>query len=264
MLQENRSFDSYFGMLNPYRQANGWTMGDDDQTYTVDGIDDKLDKLTNFDDENEPFMLFKLKSTCLDDMTSAWLESYGDVNRYNFLLNRPILMDGFVHTAENFAKLGEGDGEFTDLQGKRAMGYYDQDILNYYYYMAAQFAISDRWFSPVSSKSTPNRIATYTGGTTQGLVRDPYVDDKFTDQLNIQTIFQELDQNGVSWKIYYSLTAGGCTDEDGDCGQGGHSSDYPVTTFSDFSYSGQIPLLEPEPRGLYCAHHRLQAGGWRS
>ena len=246
MLQENRSFDSYFGMLNPYRIANGWTMSEDNQTYTVDGIDDKLTKFTNYDDENEAFQLFKTKSTCLDDMTSAWLESYGDVNRYDFKLTRGILMDGFVHTAEGFAKAGAGDGDFTDLQGKRAMAYYDQDTLNYYYYMAAQFAISDRWFSPVSSKSTPNRIATYTGGTTQGLVRDPYVDDKQTEQMNIMTIFQELDQAKVSWKIYYSLTAGGCTDEDGDCGQGGHSSDYPVTTFSDFSYSTQYLYENPQ------------------
>jgi phospholipase C len=253
MLQENRSFDSYFGMLNPYRVANGWTMSEDNQTYTVDGIDDKLTKFTNYDDENEAFQLFKAKSTCLDDMTSSWLESYGDVNRYDFTVTRKMLMDGFVHTAENFAKDGSGDGEFTDLQGKRSMAYYDQDILNYYYYMAAQFSISDRWFSPVSSKSTPNRIATLTGGTTQGLVFDPYVDDKQTQQMNYLTIFQELDQAGVSWKIYYSITAGGCTEQDGDCGQGGHSSDYPVTTFSDFSYStkylyenpNQAPCIAP-------------------
>ena len=42
MLQENRSFDIYFGMLNPYRDSNGWNVGDDGKTYTVDGIDDKL------------------------------------------------------------------------------------------------------------------------------------------------------------------------------------------------------------------------------
>ncbi len=29
MLQENRSFDNYFGMLNAYRKANGWNIGDD-------------------------------------------------------------------------------------------------------------------------------------------------------------------------------------------------------------------------------------------
>jgi len=130
--------------------------------------------------------------------------------------------------------------------GKRAMGYYDQGILNYYYYMASQFAISDRWFSPVSSKSTPNRIATMTGGTTQGLVHDPFVDDKLTTPLSIQTIFQELDQNDVSWKIYYSITAGGCTDDDGDCGPGQQANDFPVTTFSDFSYSSQYLYANPQ------------------
>ncbi len=245
MLQENRSFDSYFGMLNPYRQANQWNVGDDGVTYTVDGIDDKLSKFVNSDDQGQSFGLFKFKSTCVDDMSSAWLESYGDVNRYDFAVSRPILMDGFVHTAEGFAMAGSGDGTFTDLVGRRAMGYYDQDILNYYYFMASQFAVSDRWFSPVSSKSTPNRIATMTGGTTQGLVRDPFVDDEFTTSLNIETIFQELDQHNVSWKIYYSITAGGCTDQDGDCGPGKQANDFPVTTFSDFSYSGRYLYQNP-------------------
>jgi len=239
MLQENRTFDSYFGMLNPYRESNNWNVGDDGDTYTVDGIDDKLSKFMNYDDEGQGFMLFKTRSSCLDDMSSAWLESYGDVNRYDFLLSRPILMDGFVHTAEGYAKSGAGDGTFTDLGGRRAMAYYDQGFLPYYYFMASNFAVSDRWFSPVSSKSTPNRIATMTGGTTQGLVRDPFVDDNFTTTLNIKTIFQELDENNVPWKIYYSLTEGGCDDEDGDCGPGGHSNDYPVTTFNDFAYSGK-------------------------
>jgi phospholipase C len=239
MLQENRSFDSYLGMLNPYRQSNNWNVGDDGNTYTIDGIDDKLTRFTNSDDEGQSFSLFKFKSTCVDDMSSAWLESYGDVSRFDFSVNRSMLMDGFVHTAEGFAKSGAGDGEFTDLVGKRTMGYYDQDLLNYYYYMASQFAISDRWFAPVSSKSTPNRIATMSGGTTQGLVHDPFVDDAITTPLNIGTIFQELDQNNVSWKIYYSITAGGCTEKDGDCGAGGQSNDFPVTSFSDFSYSSK-------------------------
>ncbi len=52
-------------------------------------------------------------------------------------------MNGFVHTAEGFAKYCAASsntcsGNFTDLVGKRAMGYYDQDFLNYYYYMASQ------------------------------------------------------------------------------------------------------------------------------
>ncbi len=246
MLQENRSFDSYFGMLNPYRQSNSYNVGDDGKTYLVDGIDDKLTTIFNSDDEGQAFPLFKLKSTCVDDMSSAWLESYGDVNRFDFSVNRSTPMDGFVHTAEGFAKSGAGDGAFTDLVGQRAMGYYDQGILNYYYYMASQFAVSDRWFSPVSSKSTPNRIATVTGGTTQGLTHDPFADDGVTTPLNINTIFQELDQNNVSWKIYYSLTAGGCSSRSGDCGLGAQSNDFPVTSFSDFTYASKYLYENPQ------------------
>jgi phospholipase C len=235
MLQENHTFDNYFGMLNIYRQANHWNIGDDGNTYNVDGIDDKLNSITNNDDEGTAFKLFKLKSTCVDDMTSAWLESYGDVNRYDFSTARGINMDGFVHTAEGFAKdcqtSGSCSGSYTDTTGERAMGYYDDTFLNYYYYMASQFALSDRWFSPVSSKSVDNRIATFTGGTTQGLTKDPGSDDKL-GQLNINNIFEELDQANVSWKIYYTVTEGFCTSESNCSG-----SRYPATFFSSLSYS---------------------------
>ena len=257
LMQENRTFDTYFGMLNPYRQANGLNVGDDGNTYNVDGIDDKL-STTNVDDEGASFPLFHTISSCLDDMTSSWLESYGDVNEYDFNVARPMLMNGFVHTAENFAKdatagVAAGEGVFTDLTGQRAMAYYRDTSasgaaeLNYYYYMASQFALSDRWFSPVSSKSTPNRIATMTGGTTQGLVFDPFKDDKLTTTLDIATIFEELDKASppVSWKIYYTLTEGGCDESDGDCGNQSNPSLSPVTTFSDFGYSGKYLYSNP-------------------
>ena len=252
MLQENHSFDNYFGMLNPYRAANGWNVGADGKTYNVDGIDDKLTKISNQSDEGTSYSLFKFTSSCIDDETSAWLESYGDVSRYDFSLTRSIVMDGFVHTAENYAKdcAATGSsicaGSFTDFTGKRAMGYYDQGFLNYYYYMASQFAVSDRWFSPLSSKSIPNRIATFTGGTTQGLVFDPGNDDHLP-QLTIPNIFQELDQANVSWKIYYTVTQGSCLHAD-EC-PGGPAS-YPATDFSYLSYS--YKYLYENPTGAVC------------
>jgi phospholipase C len=245
MMQENRTFDHYFGMLNPYRVANGYNVGDDGVTYTVDGIDDKLTTITNFDDEGQSFSPFKLSSTCIDDNSSSWLPSYGDVNRYDFSSSRLISMDGFVHTAEGYSKFCSipanncTGGQFTDLAGQRAMGYYDQNYLNYYYYMASQFAISDRWFSPVASESIPNRIAAMTGGTTQGLVHDAGSnEDNLGVQLAIPTIFEELDANNVSWKLYYSTTQDQCSsDKDGDCGSGQPVNKYPATTFSYFTYS---------------------------
>jgi phospholipase C len=246
MLQENHTFDDYFGMLNPYRVANGWNIGDDGNTYTVDGIDDKLSTISNEDDAGTAFPLFKFATTCIDDDSSAWLASYGDINRYDFLTTRPINMDGFVHTAEGFANScassGTCSGNFTDLTGERAMGYYDQGFLNYYYYMASQFALSNRWFSPVSSKSIPNRIATFTGGTTQGLVNDPGDDDHLS-QLAIPSIFQELDKAKVSWKIYYTVTDGYCLSED-DCSTSG-TSEYPATSFSYLTYSYQYIYENP-------------------
>ena len=233
MLQENHSFDNYFGMLNPYRAANGFDTGTDGTKYTVDGLDDKLTTIKNESDQGTVYQPFKFTSTCVDDMTSSWLESYGDMNRYDFASTRQIKTDGFVHTAQGFNNTcagvtGCGSGVFTDPSGQRAMGYYDQGFLNYYYYMASQFAVSDRWFSPVSSKSIPNRIATYTGGTIQGLVHDPGNDDHL-QQLMISTLMSKLDAKGVTWKIYYTETQGGCIAGD-DCTTAG-ASEFPATNF---------------------------------
>jgi phospholipase C len=250
MLQENHSFDNYFGMLNPYRHANNMYMGQDGNDYEVDGIDDKLTTISNQDDAGTSYPLFPFTSTCVDDMSSDWLSSYGDVDRYNFTTTRTVALDGFVHDAEGYANscLANGStcaGKFTDTTGQRAMGYYyggdsgggsAPDFLNYYYYMASQFAVSDRWFSPVSSKSIDNRIATFSGGTTQGLTKDPGGNDHLS-QLNLPSIFQELDAADVSWKIYYTVTEGLCTEDD-DCPSTGNSR-YPATDFQNFTYSFQ-------------------------
>jgi phospholipase C len=243
MLQENHTFDDYFGMLNPYRIANStngqpWNVGDDGNTYTIDGIDDKLNT-SNPEDSGTGIKLFKFTSTCIDDDSSAWLSSFGDVNRFDFATNRPIQENGFVHTAEGFATscntLGGCSGNFTDVDGQRAMGYYDQGFLNYYYYMASQFAVSNRWFSPVASKSVDNRIATFTGGTTQGLVDDPGLNDHLP-QLAIPTIFNKLQAANVTWRIYYTVTQGYCLADSDDCGTSANDK-YPATDFSDLTYS---------------------------
>jgi phospholipase C len=260
MLQENHTFDNYFGMLNVYRHNNGYNVGDDGKDYEVDGLYDYLPdgttvdlraSVSNQDDQGTNYNLFKFASTCVDDMSSDWLSSYGDVNRYNFLATRPINLDGFVHDAEGYANSCAQDntcsGKFTDLTGQRAMGYYDESFLNYYYYMASQFAVSDRWFSPVSSKSIDNRIATFTGGTTQGLTRDPGGNDHLP-QLSINNIFEELDKAGVSWKIYYTVTEGLCNDPD-DCPTTG-TSRFPATDFLNLSYSTHY--IYNNPSGAAC------------
>ncbi|HTF62500.1 MAG TPA: alkaline phosphatase family protein, partial [Edaphobacter sp.] len=285
MLQENHTFDNYFGMLNPYRQSNGYDKGIDGTIYDVDGLlngsSDKRDGqsydavrgstvISNKDKLGGSHTLYKLKSTCIDDASSAWTESFGDVNVNNALTTRPIRMDGYVSNADGFAnsKCPGNDpncpASYTDLRGDRAMGYYDEGFLNYYYYMASQFALSDRWFSPIQSKSIPNRIATFTGGTTQGLTQDPGGDDHL-GPATIDNIFKALDDAGVSWKVYYTVTNADCDPED--CKVG--STLLPSTTFSYLTYSfkyvggspsdpgGCVAPKQPDISNSFCVdpHH---------
>ena len=68
---------------------------------------------------------------------------------------RPAALNGFVWTAGHDARVKKPP--FNDYPGVRAMGYYDGGDLNYYYFMASNFATSDRWFSPVMTRTAPNR-----------------------------------------------------------------------------------------------------------
>jgi len=50
-----------------------------------------------------------------------------------------------------------GGNPFYDVDGIRAIGYYDSTDLNYYYFMASNFGTSDRWFNPVLTRTNSNR-----------------------------------------------------------------------------------------------------------
>ena len=96
---------------------------------------------------------------------------------------------------------------FFDQEGRRAMGYYDATDLPYAYFMASNFATSDRWFSPLSSNSEPNRMYAL-AATTHGHVHDPgtFCSDasSCSNPSNVvKNIFQLLDAAGITWKVYY-------------------------------------------------------------
>jgi phospholipase C len=81
------------------------------------------------------------------------------------------------------------------------MGYYDATALNYYYFMASKFSTSDRWFSPVMTRTSPNREYLM-AATSQGYVYPIGTDSGDQSLLSAKTIFQELQTAGISWKIY--------------------------------------------------------------
>ena len=181
MSQENRSFDTYFGHLNDYRASQGLSTD-------VDGMPANAANPA-FDGTIVP--AFHLQTMCVENTSADWATSHIDFNRFNETSDTPT-MDGFVVQA-GAAAIGQGS---QDTVGKRAMGYYTADDLPYYYFMASQFATSDRWFAPAPTETEANRLY-LVAATSAGHVHRP------TQQVSAKTIFDLLDTKNISYKIYY-------------------------------------------------------------
>jgi phospholipase C len=187
MVQENRSFDHYFGHLPDYWQANGFPAQQIDvmSATASNPSADGLSTVTSY----------HLKTVCHANLSPSWNESHVDWNRQN-PTSATATMDGFTFTAAAYAMNSHpGEPDVTDKAGIRAMGYYDSSDLNYYYFMASNFATSDRWFSPAMTRTQPNRMYLLSA-TSAGHVYP------LTAALTNKTIFEALDDAGVSWKIY--------------------------------------------------------------
>ena len=198
MLQENRSFDEYFGHLPDYWKAKGFPQATNGTTF-----DGEPSNASNVDDTGATVSAYNIATACTENPSPSWNEDHVDRNRNDSTSPNNAPMDGFVHTAGKDA-VGFG---FYDVLGHRAMGYYTGDQLNYYYFMASSFATSDRWFSPVMSRTQPNRMYLY-AATSEGHV---YPLAPGSAQLTSQTIFQLLQNQGISWKIYAHSDKNGCS-----------------------------------------------------
>ncbi len=146
MMQENQSFDRYFGQLNAYRQSKGY--GPD-----VNGTPATASELAF--DHSTMFTPFHMLSMCTEDLSSYWNESHNDWNHFAPTTATP-LMDGYANSAGNNSRNTTPPG--FDINGQRVMGYYDDSDLPYYYFMATQFAMSDAWFSPLMSNTPSSRL----------------------------------------------------------------------------------------------------------
>jgi phospholipase C len=184
MMQENRSFDAYFGKMNDHRASLG--LGRD--------ADDIASNFTVTADDGTPVSNFDLGTSCIFNTSAAWTESHGDVNKFGSGDNDPVLLNGFLHTA---GSQSANDGD-TDTRGIRVMGFYTQSDLPAPYNLAAQFATSDRFYAPAPVQTEDNRLYAM-AATSQGLAHPP---QDTNTQLTSKTIFQLLDAAGISWKIY--------------------------------------------------------------
>jgi len=213
MAQENRSFDHYFGYLRQYWADNGIP----DQS--IDGLaqfnppagsqpapaipgcnaSDPPPDACNPDPTNL-ITSYHLQTECVENPSPSWNESHVDWNYADPTGFNPPALNGFVETAANDAR--QNNPPFMDTDGLRAMGYYDSDDLNFYYFMATDFATSDRWFSPVMSRTQLNRMYMM-AGTSVGHAYPIGSDNPYDQgQLTVPPIFESLQNAGITWKIY--------------------------------------------------------------
>ena len=242
-LQENRSFDHYFGELRQYWADNGYPDQDFDglpqfnnppgPIPTNPGCDPALPPPSDctIDSASPQVQSYHLSTQCVENPSPSWNESHADWNVTDPVNPTPTL-DGFVWTAAH-------DGRnmvppYFDVDGLRAIGYYDGDDLNYYYFMASNFATSDRWFNPVMSRTALNRM--YLIGGTSGGHAYP-LNTSGSPQLDVLTIFEALQDAGISWKIYVHADPTGCVDA--------KTCLYPQSYIQNFIY-GNVILQNPD------------------
>lgn len=221
MAQENRSFDTYFGQLPAYWAANGYP------AQQFDGLPANASN-PSFDGTSQ-VAAYHVATECVQNMSPSWNESHVDWNR-NDPTSSTATMDGFVYNAASYAMHAPADeAPIYDLLGIRSMGYYDSSDLNYYYFMASNFATSDRWFSPALDRTQINR-AYLLAATSHGYAYPSGTDSADNAPLPNITIFDALTQAGITWKVYVT-----------DMGANGTEPSTYLTMFAGYAPPNPLP-----------------------
>jgi phospholipase C len=200
MIQENRSFDHYFGQMTAYRAANSFPINGSPATIE----DESARSFSNSSPVTAANIApYHSGSVCTEDLTPDWTESHKNFDWKNPAgANSSSPMDGFVALASQISQYAATLGiHMSDQDGHRVMGFFDGNDLNYYYFMASNFAMGDHFFSPVPSNTPAQRHFLF-AATSQGFVHN----GPGPGGLTAKTIWQELDAAGVSWKIYSEET----------------------------------------------------------
>lgn len=242
LAQENRSFDSYFGAMRQYWAQNGIP----DQPFnglpqfdppgdpnagpppTNPGCDPAFpfmppdtNPFCQIDPNSPNVTSFHNQSMCVENPSPSWAEAHRSWNVHDPASATPLL-NGFVDAGANDARQHTDNqgllAPFFDTNGVRVMGYYDGTDLNYYYALASMFSTSDMWFAPVLTRTPPNReymIAATSHGYVYQRGTNPPLDSALIPS---KTIFEELQDAGISWKIYVDPRGeNACADTDTAC-----------------------------------------------
>jgi phospholipase C len=161
LMQENHTFDNYFGT---YPGVDGIPEG---TCIPVDPFDKKNTECV------EPFHIGDRPIDDLDHSEST----------FNLQYNKG-LMNGFVYALTE-----------RNQNGALSMGYYDDRDLPYYWNLADEYVLFDKMFSSDHGGSFANHMFWVSGQQGGSRVSSEGYDD-------ILTIFDRLEERGISWKFY--------------------------------------------------------------
>ena len=188
LMQENRSFDHYFGTLSGVRG-----FGDTSPAFRQFGYDPATRKASD-SAFLEPFRLdtthgATLDGECINDPTHSWGPQHQCWNGG--------AMDQWVKV--HLANEGLGNGPAT-------MGYYTRKDIPVHFALADAFTVCDSYFCSVLGPTDPNRLYWISGtidpdGNNGGpLLETPTLVPK--NKYSWQTYPEALQDAGVSWKVY--------------------------------------------------------------
>jgi phospholipase C len=182
-MQENRSFDTYFGTLSGVR-------GFDDPTairlssgrsvfYQPD--------LLNSNGYELPFHMDtgKTSAQCVADLSHEWVVQHTAWHGGR--------MDGWL-TASRAAN---------GPNGPLTMGYYTRADLPFHYALADAFTICDNYHCSVLGPTNPNRLYLWTATIDpDGKNGGPVIDNSETPPYTWTTYPERLQAAGISWRVY--------------------------------------------------------------
>jgi len=220
LMQENRSFDNYFGAL-PYAPGSPYHAGvcasTDNScvnalTCSVDLSGNITCSNSNPEADGSPAVTaFHDPKLCIQpDLDHSWTGVHKEFNFEDPNNSLNGTNDGFVSQND----LTEQNDPPETPDDDDTMGFYTQTDLPYYYALAQTFAINDSYFSPIPGPTIPNRMYELAGTSfghvvTQGESTPPVGFAQYGYQPINGTIFDLLDHNGVCWREY---TEDGVTD----------------------------------------------------
>jgi phospholipase C len=187
LIQENRSFDHYFGS---YRGVRGFA--DPSMAFR------QPDPANTTNSPIGTLLPFHLDTSttnaaCTHDISHDWLPQHQSWNSG--------AMDGFVSSR---LAINSNDAVLS-------MGYYTRADLPYYYGLADAFTICDNYFCSVIGPTDPNRLYTMAAsldpdGKNGGPILQTIVTNRSANygRLTYTTMPEQLQARGISWKVYSS------------------------------------------------------------